>query len=101
MEFDTLVLSLVDECKLRRIVRHPAENKKAQADSLAKLLDCGFVSLENCQDDDGHMASAFFVTADGENYLRYIRRRRKEFGISTGISLVAVLISLVALIRTL
>lgn len=99
MEFETLVLSRSDLRKLRDIKNAPEENTREAAESLSFLLDSGFVSLQNCEDGKGNIVSAFFITADGENYLRYLKRRKTEFWIPTGISLVAVLISLMAFIR--
>lgn len=79
MEFETLVLSRSDLCKLRQIIGHPAENNKKQAERLSALVENGLVSLQMCADSSGTLKNAFFITPDGENYIRYIRRRQKEF----------------------
>ena len=70
MEFETLVLSRMDLRRLRDIKTRPAENSREAAERLSFLLDSGLVSLQTCEDDKGNIVSAFFITADGESYLR-------------------------------
>lgn len=100
MNFDTLVLSRKDLRLLRRVSRKPAENNSKWAKKLDELIKHDLVELEYFKDDNGTLVSMLTITNDGKDYLNYIQRRQNELRFANALSIIAIVISLVALFRT-
>lgn len=100
MNFDTLVLSRKDLHLLRRVSRKPVENNSKWVKKLDKLIKHDFVDLEYFKDDNETLVSMLTITDDGKDYLNYIQRRQNELRFANVLSIIAIVISLVALFRT-
>lgn len=100
MEFETLVLSRKSLRLLRRIEKEPVENTREWADKLSELLDNDFAELQYFEDENKTRVPMLTISEDGKRYLNYISRRQNEYWLSTVLSIIAIVISLVALLRT-
>ena len=100
MEFDTLVLSRRDLRLLRRVSRKPVANNLEWAKKLGSLVDYGFVTIENFPSDDNTLVPMLTISDEGKQYLLYISRRQNELRFTNALSIIAILISLLALFRT-
>lgn len=98
MDFEQIVLPRPELRMLRAVFKSPAENCTEWANKLDDLIEMGFVSLEMYEDADGKLASAFFVTKDGEHYLQYLKRRKSETRFANTMSVLAFIVSVIALI---
>lgn len=85
---------------LRRISKKPVANTVEWAKKLDSLLDYDFVTIDNFTSDNKTIVPMFTISNEGKQYLLYISRRQTELRIANVLSIIAILISLVALFRT-
>ena len=94
MDFDSLVLSKADLFKLWRLSKHPVANNKTWARKLSALCELDFVGVKR-----QGTTSMLAISDEGIMYLRYIMRRQRELRFSNVLSIIAIVISLIALFR--
>ena len=99
MEFETLVLSRKSLRLLRRIEKEPVENTREWADKLSELLDNDLAELKSFKTENKTAVSMLTISEDGKRYLNYTRRRQKEYHVSISLSVIAIVISIIALFR--
>lgn len=96
MDFDTLVLSRSELKYLRKLMNGPIRDDDKTATKLAGLVSIGLVTRKPYQMPDTPWT--LIITEDGKRYLGYLSRRKRETRFANTMSVLALCVSVVALI---
>lgn len=98
MDFDNLVLSRSERKYLRELAKRPVEDSSEWEQKLSTLCEMGFAEFAQRPLGGGKLEAEYSITDEGRQYLRYLKRRKKETQFANTVSVLALLISAIALI---
>lgn len=98
MDFEQLVLSTEELNTLRVIAQGPVDCTSEWTEKTKTLCDKKLVEQKVKLEKMEIRSSVYQITTDGELYLRYIDRRKSEMHFANTMSVLAFIVSFIALI---
>ena len=98
MDFEQLVLSTEDLNALRMIAQGPVDGTSEWTEKVKTLCDKKLVEPKVKLEKMKIRSSVYQITTDGKLYLRYIDRRKSEMHFANTMSVLAFIVSFIALI---